>query len=85
MAYLLTGVQHTTDGDTVMSVHRYENNDDWREKYHREMDYAISNPKFLGLGIKVFEEATLQDVFIDVWTREVPAKGVEPIITQNNE
>lgn len=53
MAYLLTGVQHTTDGDIIMPVHRYDNNDAWKEKYHREMDYAISNPKFLGLGIKV--------------------------------
>lgn len=77
MAYLLTGVQHTTDGDTIMPVHRYENKDDWKEKYHREMDYAISNPKFLGLGIKVFEEGTLQDVFKDIWSREVPVTPTE--------
>ena len=77
MAYLLTGVQHTTDGDVIMPVHRYDNNDAWKEKYHREMDYAISNPKFLGLGIKVFEEATLQDVFTDVWSREVPVTPTE--------
>lgn len=69
MAYLLTGVQHTTEGDSIMSVHRYETTDGWKEKYHREMDYAISNPTFLGLGIKVFEESTLEDVFTDVWVR----------------
>lgn len=70
MAFLLTGVQHQTTGDTVMSVHQYETTDEWKEKYHREMDYAISNPTFLGLGIKVFDMATLEDVFIDVWVRE---------------
>ena len=36
MAYLLTGVQHLKTGDVVMSVHSYENNDDWKEKYGRK-------------------------------------------------
>ena len=70
MAYLLTGVQHLKTGDVVMPVHSYESNDDWKEKYHREMQYAINNADFLGLGIKVFDQVTLQDVFVDIWVRE---------------
>lgn len=70
MAYLLTGVQHTKDGDITMPVKGYATKDEYLEKYHREMDYAISNKEFIGLGIKVFDQATLQDVLIDIWTRE---------------
>jgi len=75
MAYLLTGVQHTKDGDAIMPVHRYETADAWKEKYHREAQYAINNADFNGLGIKVFDEATLQDVFTDIWVRETPANS----------
>lgn len=69
MAFLLTGVQHKADGDTIMSVHKYETTDAWKEKYHREMDYAISNVNFIGLGIIVLDYATLETVFTDVWVR----------------
>lgn len=72
MAYLLTGVQHLKSGDAIMSVHSYESVDKWKEKYHREMQYAINNADFLGLGIKVFNDVTLQDVFVDIWVRENP-------------
>ena len=72
MAYLLTGVQHLKSGDAIMPVHSYESVDEWKEKYHREMQYAINNGDFLGLGIKVFNDATLQDVFVDIWVRENP-------------
>lgn len=70
MAYLLTGVQHTKNGDITMPIKGYATRDEYLEKYHREMDYAISNKEFIGLGIKVFDQATLQDVLIDIWTRE---------------
>ena len=72
MAYLLTGVQHLKSGDAIMPVHSYESVDEWKEKYHREMQYAINKGDFLGLGIKVFNDATLQDVFVDIWVRENP-------------
>ena len=85
MAYLLTGVQHTKDGDITMPIKGYATRDEYLEKYHREMDYAISNKEFIGLGIKVFDQTTLQDVLIDIWTREVPVEEVEPTTTQNNE
>ena len=70
MAYLLTGVQHLKSGDVIMPVHRYDTTDAWKEKYHREAQYAINNADFIGLGIKVFDETTMQDVFTDVWARE---------------
>lgn len=78
MAFLLTGVQHKVDGDTIMSVHKYETTDAWKEKYHREMDYAISNANFIGLAIKVLDYATLEDVFVDVWVRGEPEPEPEP-------
>lgn len=69
MGFLLTGVQHKADGDTIMSIHKYETTDAWKEKYHREMDYAISNANFIGLGIIVLDYATLETVFSDIWVR----------------
>lgn len=78
MAYLLTGVQHTKDGDITMPVKGYATKDEYLEKYHREMDYAISNKEFIGLGIKVFDQMTLQDVLIDIWTREPSPEPEEP-------
>ena len=72
MAYLLTGVQHMKDGDATMPVKGYATRDEYLEKYHREMDYAISNKDCIGLGIKVFDDTTLQDVLVDIWVREQP-------------
>ena len=69
MAFLLTGVEHKTTGDNIMSVHKYETTDGWKEKYHRSMDYAISREEYLGMSIKVFDYDTMEDVFMDNWVR----------------
>ena len=53
--YYFTGVQHTKDGDVAIPVLGYETVDGYRQKYHHEMDYAMSNENFLGLSIIVFD------------------------------
>lgn len=70
MAYLLTGVQHLKTGDVVMAINSYNTEDEWKEKWHREMQYAMTNADFLGLGIKVFNDATLQDIMVDNWIKQ---------------
>lgn len=70
MAYLLTGVQHLKNGDVVMPVNSYNSEDEWKEKWHREMQYAMTNADFLGLGIKVFNDDTLQDIMVDNWVKQ---------------
>ena len=75
MAYLLTGVQHLKTGDVVMPVSSYNTEDEWKEKWHREMQYAMTNADFLGLGIKVFNDATLQDIMVDNWIKQSNQKS----------
>lgn len=70
MAYLLTGIQHLKTGDVVMPINSYNTEDEWKEKWHKEMQYAMTNDDFLGLGIKVFNDATLQDVLVDNWIKQ---------------
>lgn len=75
MAYLLTGVQHLKTGDVVMPVNSYNTEDEWKEKWHREMQYAMTNADFLGLGIKVFSDTTLQDILVDNWVKQSNQKS----------
>lgn len=75
MAYLLTGVQHLKTGDVVMPVNSYNTEDEWKEKWHREMQYAMTNADFLGLGIKVFNDTTLQDILVDNWVKQSNQKS----------
>ena len=70
MAYLLTGVQHLKTGDVVMPISSCNTEDEWKEKWHREMQYAMTNADFLGLGIKVFNDTTLQDILVDNWVKQ---------------
>lgn len=70
MAYLLTGVQHTTNGDIVIPTIEYQTIDDCKKKYHEEMSHAMNSEDFSGLGIKVFDKTTLIDVFVDNWVRQ---------------
>ena len=71
MSFVLTGVQHLKSGDVVIPALGYERKDDYMQKYHHEMDYAYSNPDFLGLGILVFDKGTLKIVLMDNWVREI--------------
>ena len=71
MSYVLTGVQHLKSGDVVIPALGFETKDAYLQRYHHEMDYAMSNEDFLGLGIKVYDTASVQDVLIDNWVREV--------------
>lgn len=70
MAYLLTGVQHLKTGDVIMPILSCSTEDEWKEKWHKEMQYAMTNDDFLGLGIKVFNDATLQDIMVDNWVKQ---------------
>lgn len=76
MSFVLTGVQHLKSGDVVIPALGYERKDDYMQKYHHEMDYAYSNPDFLGLGILVFDKGTLQVVLSDNWIREIEAETI---------
>lgn len=69
MAYVFTGVQHTKEGDVIIPPVEFEKQDDYMAKYHQEMAYAMSNQDFLGLGIKVFDKGTLDDVLKENWIR----------------
>ena len=83
MSFILTGVQHTKTGDVVIPSFEYETVDDYKAKYHHEMDYAMNNENFTGLGIKVFDKDGLFDVLCDNWTRIVP--DPEPVPDENPE
>lgn len=71
MSYVLTGIQHTKTGDVIIPAAEYQTEDAYKQVYHHEMDYAMSNPDFLGLGIKVFDKGTLVDELVDNWVRTV--------------
>lgn len=70
MSYVFTGVQHLKSGDVVIPALGFETKDAYLQKYHHEMDYAMNNEDFLGLGIKVYDTVSVQDVLIDNWVRE---------------
>ncbi len=80
MSYILTGVQHTKSGDVVIPSAEYESKNAYRQVYHHEMDYAMSNNDFIGLGIKVYEKASLREVLNDNWVR---AEGEAPVAPSN--
>ena len=67
--YNFTGVQHTKSGDVTIPVLGYDTRDGYKQKYHHEMDYAMSNDDFLGLSILVFDNNG-NTVFQDNWVRE---------------
>lgn len=71
MSYILTGVQHTKTGDVIFPSFEYETEDAYKAKYHQEMAYAMASEDFLGLGIKVFDKGTLNDVLVDNWVRTI--------------
>lgn len=68
--YYFTGIQHTKTGDVAIPVLGYETVDAYKQKYHHEMDYAMSNADFLGLTILVFDN-TGSIVLSDNWVKEV--------------
>ena len=67
--FRFTGVQHTKNGDITISVIECDTKDEYKQKYHHEMDYAMSNKDFLGLSIVVFDNKG-NSVFHDDWVRE---------------
>ena len=67
--YILNMVQHTKSGDVVAPALTYDSADDWKAKYHHEMDYAISNEDFIGLSILV-TDSSLNTIFHENWVRE---------------
>ena len=75
--YNFTGVQHTKNGDVTIPVLGYDTRDGYLQKYHHEMDYAMSNDDFLGLSILVFDNNG-NTVFQDSWVREIQPKP-EPV------
>lgn len=74
--YYLTGIQHTTSGDTVIATAGYETKDDYLKKYHEEMSYAMNNSDFIGLTILVFDNAG-SIVLSDNWVKEVAEEPTE--------
>ena len=82
MSYILTGVQHTKTGDVVMPSTEHASKNAYMQVYHHEMDYAMSNDDFIGLGIKVFDKGTLAEVLNDNWVR---AEGEEPVPVEPTE
>ena len=71
MAFLFTGVQHLKTGDAVIPIEEHGTEDGYKKRYHEEMSYAMNNADFIGLGIKVFNSATLEDVLKDNWVKSV--------------
>lgn len=67
--YYFTGIQHTKSGDIAIPVLGYNTVDGYKQKYHHEMDHAMSNDDFLGLTILVFDN-TGSIVLSDNWVRE---------------
>lgn len=72
--FYFTGVQHTKSGDVAIPVLGYETVTAYKQKYHHEMDYAMSNDDFLGLTILVFDN-TGAIVLSDNWVREAPVSA----------
>ena len=70
--YYFTGIQHTKTGDVAIPVLGYETPDAYKQKYHHEMDYAMSNEDFLGLTILVFDN-TGAIVLSDNWVKSNPS------------
>ena len=84
MSYILTGVQHTTSGDVVIEATEYASKNEYEQRYHHEMDYAMSNNNFIGLGIKVFTKDTLNDVLKDTWVR-ADGEVITPVAPNTEE
>lgn len=81
--YYLTGVQHTKSGDVAIPVLGFEKEDGYLQKYHHEMDYAMSVDSFLGLYIIVFDGSG-NIVLKDNWIKAIePAP--QPVIEESVE
>lgn len=80
--FYLTGIQHTKTGDVVIPTLGYEHEDEYLQKWHHEMDYAMSNDEFLGLNIIVFNESG-QIVLNDKWVKT--NFNAENVILEENE
>lgn len=70
--YYFTGIQHTKSGDIAIPVAGYETVDSYKQAYHHEMDYAMSNEDFLGLTILVFDNTGVI-VLSDNWVKSNPS------------
>lgn len=79
--FRFTGVQHLKDGDITIPVVEYPTRDGYKQRYHHEMDYAMSNNDFLGLSILVFGDNG-KSIFDDDWVRETQP---EPEETETEE
>ena len=75
--FYFTGIQHTKSGDIAIPVLSYDTVDGYKQKYHHEMDYAMSNIDFLGLTVLVFD-STGAIVLSDNWVREIPEVSEVP-------
>lgn len=71
MSFVFTGVRHLKTGDEVLETKQFDKRDKYKQAYHHEMDSAISDDDCLGLGIRIFDTGTLQDVLVDNWVREI--------------
>lgn len=74
--FYLTGIQHTKTGDIAFPTETHENKDSYIQKWHHEMDYAMSNEDFLGLTIIVFDNAG-KIVLNDNWGRTIETEPEE--------
>lgn len=77
MSYVLTGVQHTKSGDVIIPSLEFATEDAYKAQYHQEMAYAMASEDFLGLGIKVFDKGTMQDVLVDNWVKSVETETTD--------
>lgn len=80
--YNLLMIQHTNEGD-VVSCLSYQTVDEWKGKYHHEMDYAISNESIKGLSVIVTDN-NCNVIFRDTWYREGVATKTTSVINQGD-
>lgn len=67
--FRFTGIQHLKSGDVTIPVVEYNTRDEYKQAYHHEMDYAMTNKDFIGLSILVFGD-TSAPVLQEDWVRE---------------
>ncbi len=68
--FYLTGIQHSKEGDAIIPTVTYSTEDEYLQKWHHEMDYAMSNEKLNGLTMIVFDESG-RVVLNENWVRTV--------------
>ena len=68
--YIFNMVQHTTkNGDVIAPALSFENEIDWKAKYHQEMSYAITSADITGIDVLV-SDAHYFTVFSDHLNKE---------------